>query len=302
MAHLDVLLNILRKRLLPQLPKCSKTFLDSSKADYTIKAMRGANNHIGDFVYLGIKEGIINCLNPDVHKNNIIILQMNVDGASPYKSSTKQLWPILCKIFHEVDIYSPFPVAIYYGDSKPGDINEFMDDFIQEINFLHKNGIYIDNIKYTVILKHIICDIPARKFLKQIKGHGGYAACERCQVYGKNAGFPNKRIIYPDVDCCKRSDDLFRKQHQEEHHTGYSPLLRIQQPIDMIYSFPLDYMHMCCLGITKKFYVMDLLFNKTAVKLKFNLQQKLSERMLHLKSYIPDEFQRKSSIELLFQT
>lgn len=114
-----------------------------------------------------------------------------------------------------------------------------------------------------------------------------------------NARFPNKRIIYPDVDCCKRSDELFRKQHQEEHHTGYSPLLRIQQSIDMIYSFPLDYKHMCCLEITKKFYVMDLLFNKTAVKLKSNLQQKLSERMMHLKSYIPDKFQRKCRAPVL---
>lgn len=92
--------------------------------------MRRANNHIGDFAYLGIKEGIMNCLNRDVDKNNIIVLQMNVDGASPYKLSTKQLWPILCKIFNEVDIYSPFLAAIYYGDSKPGDINKFMDDFI----------------------------------------------------------------------------------------------------------------------------------------------------------------------------
>lgn len=38
---------------------------------------------------------------------------------------------------------------------------------------------------------------------------------------------------------------------------------------------------------------MDLLFNTTAVKLKLNLRQKLSERISYLKSYVPDEFQRK---------
>ncbi|KMQ85124.1 hypothetical protein RF55_16507 [Lasius niger] len=123
LAHIDVLLNILRKRLLPQLPKCSKTFLESSKAEYTVKAMRGANDHIGEFVYLGIEKGLKNCVDPNAHRDNIISLQMNVDGASPYKSSTKQLWPILCKILHEPDIYFPFPVAIYYGDSKPSDTN-----------------------------------------------------------------------------------------------------------------------------------------------------------------------------------
>jgi len=51
-----------------------------------------------------------------------------------------------------------------------------LNDFIEEINLLQKDGVYIDKKKYAVQLKHIICDIPARKFLKQIKGYGGYAA------------------------------------------------------------------------------------------------------------------------------
>lgn len=64
-------------------------------------------------------------------------------------------------------------MAIYYGGIKPGDINKYMNDFIEEINYLYKNGIYMDNKKYVIILKHFICDILARKFVKQIKGHGG---------------------------------------------------------------------------------------------------------------------------------
>lgn len=127
---------------------------------------------------------------------------------------------------------------------------------------------YVDNKKYIIHLKYFICDIPVKKFLIQIKGHGSYAACERCEVYGRSVEVPNKHVMYPNVDCCKRSDELFRKQQQNEHHTGYSPLLQMQPSIDMVYSFPLDYMHLCCLGITKKFYIMDLLFNKTAVKFK----------------------------------
>lgn len=61
----------------------------------------------------------------------------------------------------------------------------------------------------------------------------------------------------------------------------------------MIYSFPLDYMHLCCLGITKKFYIMELLFNKSAVRLRSNLQQKLFECMTRLRTCVPEEFQRK---------
>ncbi|KYN10946.1 hypothetical protein ALC57_16916 [Trachymyrmex cornetzi] len=168
-----------------------------------------------------------------------------------------------------------------------------MNDFIQEINLLQKDGIHIDEKKYAVQLKHIICDIQARKFLKQIKGHGGYAACERCEVYGKCITYPNQRVVYPDPDCTKRSNESFRRQQQKEHHISISPLLHIEPPIDMIHAFPLDYMHMCCLGVTKKFYVMDLIFNKTAVKLTSSFRQKLFKRIIHLKPFVPHEFQRK---------
>lgn len=131
--------------------------------------------------------------------------------------------------------------------------------------------------------------------MKHIKGHGGYAACKRCEVYGKRIGdFSNHRIVYSDVDCYKRTDQSFREQQQKEHNVHLLPLLRIQPPTDMVYTFPLDYMHMCCLGIIKKFYVMDLIFNKTAVKLKSSVRQKLFEQLTHLKPFIPNEFQRKS--------
>lgn len=274
LTHLDKLLQILRKRLLPQLPKSSITFLNTSKATYNTKVMKGMKDCIGEYVYLGIHNGLKRCVDPNVHGDNPIYLQINVDGASLYHSSTKQLWPILCKVIFDPDIYSPFPVALYYADTKPGNVDEYMNDFIEEINLLQKNGVCIEGKKYTVQLKHIICDIPARKFLKQIKGHGGYAACERCEVYGKHLGFPNQRVVYPDEDCQKRSDQSFREQQQTEHHINVSPLLRIQPPIDLINAFPLDYMHMCCLGVVKKFYMMDLIFNKTAVRLKSTLREK----------------------------
>lgn len=149
-AHLDKLLLILRKRLLPQLPKSSVTFLNTTGAIYNIKAMKGVGNSIGEYVYLGIENGLNGCVDPKVHTNDSILLQINVDGASPYDSSTKQLWPILCKVLFNPNIYSPFPVALYYGDTKPGNVDEYMNDFIEEINLLQKNGVVVDkkNILY----------------------------------------------------------------------------------------------------------------------------------------------------------
>lgn len=119
------------------------------------------HNTVGEFVYLGPKQRLTSYINADIHMSNTIHLQINIDGASPYDSSSKQLWPILCKIIFEPDIYQPFIVALYYGNSKPRDVNEFMDDFIEEINILHRDGIDITNKHFSVALEHIICDIPA---------------------------------------------------------------------------------------------------------------------------------------------
>ena len=54
--HLDKLLAILRRRLLPDLPKSSKTFLKTSSAKYTIVEMEDSNGGEGEFVYFGLKK------------------------------------------------------------------------------------------------------------------------------------------------------------------------------------------------------------------------------------------------------
>ncbi|KYN06768.1 hypothetical protein ALC62_02276 [Cyphomyrmex costatus] len=66
-----------------------------------------------------------------------------------------------------------------------------------------------------------------------------------------------KRVVsYPRNKYCKEKTNVsFRNQRQSCHHTGYSSLLNIKPPIDMIICLPLDYMHLACLGIMKKLYL-----------------------------------------------
>ncbi|KYN17993.1 hypothetical protein ALC57_09708 [Trachymyrmex cornetzi] len=107
----------------------------------------------------------------------------------------------------------------------------------------------------------------------------------------KVSGNTSTEVPYDnEFEEIKSIDD---SQQQEEHHMNISPLLRIQPPIDLIYAFPLDYMHLCCLGIVKKFYVMKLIFNKSAVKLRSTLREELFKRITFIKSFVPNEFQRK---------
>ena len=45
-------------------------------------------------------------------------LKFNIDGMTPYKSSYKTIWPILCQIHDETYVHQPFTVALYAGSNK----------------------------------------------------------------------------------------------------------------------------------------------------------------------------------------
>lgn len=185
--HLDRLLQILRGELIPSLPKSSKTLLQTVSASYCIIEMEdnGIMSSPGQFAYLGIEDGLKRCVNPDTH-NGTIELLFNVDGLPISGSSGKSFWPILCKIHYVPDIHSPYPVAIYLGESKPKNLDDYLRQFIQEINHLQEHGTVISGKTYEVQLKGIVADTPARAFLKCCKCHGGYNACERCVVRGQS--------------------------------------------------------------------------------------------------------------------
>lgn len=86
--------------------------------------------------------------------------------------------------------FQPFAVSLYLGKSKPPSVDDFLRPFMNEMKVLETEGLEFDGIKYTVGIKSISCDAPARQFLKCIRGHAGYCGCERCT----QIGFHNKSI------------------------------------------------------------------------------------------------------------
>ena len=103
-----------------------------------------------------------------------------------------------------------------------------------------------------------------RQWLKQITSHTGYACCERCIHRGENI---ENRIVLTKLNSKRRTDESFRNQQYSSHHVGFSPLLEL--PVDMIYLFPLDYMHLLCLGIGKR--LMRRLLSSKTFSLKCSL-------------------------------
>lgn len=87
------------------------------------------------------------------------------------KSTSKCLWPILSQFSRngiENDPFIiPFLIGVYYGNSKPISIEEYMEDFISEFTNISA-GFEIQGILIKPILYYFLCDAPARQFLKCI--------------------------------------------------------------------------------------------------------------------------------------
>lgn len=72
-----------------------------------------------------------------------IKLSINVDGLPISKSSAKTFSPILAKSgSHRVSM-----IALWYGDRKPDNSNQFLEPFIEELKTLSESGRTINNLK-----------------------------------------------------------------------------------------------------------------------------------------------------------
>lgn len=176
------------------------------------------------------------------HDHDSINLSINIDGVPLFKSSKVQFWPILAK-FHN---FEPFVVALFCGDKKPYPLEEYLDDFLMECKHLTDNGIIHEEKSYTVNIQALICDAPARAYLKRIKNHNAYHSCERCITKG---AYVTRRVVFNEPGCPLRTDEAFSAVEYNNHQTGTIPF--IAAGISCVSSFVLDYMHMVNLGVVR---------------------------------------------------
>ena len=107
----------------------------------------------------------------------------------------------------------------------------------------------------------VISDTPARAFVKCIKSHNSYNCCER---------------------CTQRSDP--------PHHVGVSPLTELS--FGMITGFPLDYMHLVCLGVVRR--LINLWQHGPFIcKLLQTIVSEISDKLVMIQPYISREFSCK---------
>lgn len=235
----------------------------------------------GQFIYLGIKNGITRCLEHlDDFNSNHIELQINADGVPLYKSTGIQVWPILGLFEGSY----PFLIAVFCGESKRNNIEDFINEFLEEYQRLEQDGFSIREQHYTLRIQSVICDSPARQFIKCIKGHSGFYACERCTIKGEKI---EHRMIFLSTSKPLRTDEKFDNYGYPKHQHFASPL--INSSIKCVKEFPLDYMHLICQGVVKRI----LLYYKEGPRISRLSQTQLaiiSQRLQAFRGKMPSEF------------
>lgn len=194
-----------------------------------------------------------------------------------------QFWPIL-GFFQNLPNHKPFVIAIFARNGKP-ELYEYMEDFVEDINNLEK-GFFFKEIPLSLKLEAMVCDAPARAFLKCVKSHTGYSACEKCTQEGE---YLNNHVVFPITDAPLRRDEDFINMTDEAHHLGSSPLLATS--LGLVSGFPLDFMHLVCLGVMRRL-VYLWLKGPLSCRLSSRQVNMLSEQLENVRRCTPVEFNR----------
>lgn len=176
-----------------------------------------------------------------------------MDGIPLHKNSQAQFWSILMSI-HEKPQAPVMTVAIYHGDTKPKNLEEYLGPMVRELNSLTANGLMVNKKHLAVKLRAIIADTPARALIKGVKGHGGYNGCQKCTVRGVYSK-ETHRMIYPGTNAVHRTDYDFRNGTYPGHVKMSTPLLQLEG-FDMIQDMVVaERLHLIDQGIMKRMLV-----------------------------------------------
>lgn len=291
-ATIDKLLKLMKQHKninTTDLPLDSRTLLKTPRSISINNNVRSRSVHPGQYSHFGLTAGILRYALPSLSE---IKISIGIDGLPLAKSSNAQLWPILAYIIDMPKFV--FPVGIYYGNSKPNNSDDFLADFISEATNLLKNGIIINNVSKKVTINMFVCDAPAKSFILKIKGHSGFSSCTRCIQEGE---YYQNRVCFPysELKCIERTHNGYINMAYEEHHIGLTTSRLVELPgIDLVHTFPLDYMHLVCLGVVRKLILLWLHKGPMHTRLPGLTVKKLSASLLAVKSFIPSDFVRKT--------
>ncbi|CAH0550731.1 unnamed protein product [Brassicogethes aeneus] len=201
----------------------------------------------GRYYHFGLAVGILSVLtaNDAVITTEVIDFDINIDGLPLTKSSNSQFWPILgslSNIFSE----KVFVIGLFHGTEKVQSNVDLMKCFVEEYLNIQRNGIFYKDHVLRIRLDKVICDAPAKSFILGVKGHNAYFGCTKCTTEGT---YIKNRVTYPETNASLRNDADFASGAYDDYYVSEYPLKELGVGLSR---FPLDYMHLVCLGVMKK--------------------------------------------------
>ncbi|XP_065080789.1 uncharacterized protein LOC135703464 [Ochlerotatus camptorhynchus] len=225
------------------LPECPRRLLRTPRINPTIIDIEG-----GQYWHQGLENCLRMCF-PELTEPLLVEININIDGLPLFKNGTNQVWPILFSI-HGFFSLKPMIIGIFYGKSKPKKVEEPLLTY----------GINVNGVELMVKLRAIICDSPARAFVKGVVNFNSLHGCMKCCTIGQHSTLLRTNI-FPQTFAAKRTDAAFRSGLYDKHYQIYklengklkrtpvvSPLLQLLIDIveDVIVA---DSLHLLHLGI-----------------------------------------------------
>ena len=290
--------DLLRKfsSLLPGIAKTTSTLLSHTKNVTTTQMGNGRYSHMNDWK-MHVLEYARYVMNIECFA--AIDFVINIDGIPFFNDRRRYTgYPILLKVCPKgICIYKIFCCGIYLSEdnvsNKMPHINILLEETIKELKKIISDGFVIDNITIPCKILCVSCDAPARADLKLTVSHNAYNSCERCVQKGSYSG---GHVVLKNLQAPLRTDESFYKRTDPAHHRGEVVSVLADLNIGFVSQFPLDYMHLVCIGACKRL----LLRWKSGKNKNINLLLKpsmviLREQLSTVPKSIPEEFSRKLS-------
>lgn len=171
---------------------------------------------------------------------------------------------------------------------KPKNLEEYLGKFITDVTNLTKNGVNYLGRNYEFIVKGFSCDCQAKGMILCTKASNGKGSCTKCKQTGVWS-YICKRVYFAGVNSAPRTNNGFLSQEDVGFHHGISPLTQIPN-FNFEAWFPLDYLHLLCVGVTRTLLRLWVTPSKNRCHLHADKVSQASGRMFLFQKFVPSDF------------
>lgn len=283
------LLALLRINGHESLPKTRDTLCRAPRVKNTLRFCKP-----GNYYHFGVENCLQKCNFSFLSQLDVVTLDFNIDGLALAKSSKIKIWPIMGAFPNKLNV-SPFVVGAYVGYADPACIDDFLFDFVNEMEQLLLNGVKVTPRKLLkpLVVRTYICDAPARAFLTGTFSHLSNVGCGKCnqkcvQILGKRA--------YRTVRAEPRTDETFRDRQHLDHHRPQFRNYRTSLEIigtGMVSQVVYDPMHLIDRGVYARMLGSIMFGPCNYLHLRDTGKKELDKLYTSFKPYVPADFERK---------